>query len=701
MQKPELLSPAGNFESLKMAVKAGATAVYFGAKNFNARAKASNFGADLAGAIAYAHMYGVKAYLTLNTLVEQDQISSLCELITSAMQYGIDAFIVQDFGVVAILKNCFPKAVIHASTQMGINNYQGAKYAEQMGVSRVVLSRETSLNDIALIKQNTNLEIEYFVQGALCTCFSGNCYMSSFLFNKSGNKGECMQPCRLPYRAVLKGKTLASGFLLSAKDISMSNRLQDLVSAGVCSFKIEGRLRRESYVYHTTKVYRQIIDNNYNVSQNQQNILKKSFNRGDYCEGYFAGNGNIIDSNIQGHKGLFVGSVIAFEKGNKFNVLTINSTQIKKGDVLKIIDPNNTVQNQVVISAVDVKLANKCSKITTKSVVGAGWHAYIITDSSLELTAQNAEKRLPLNVELFAFGNSPLKVNYSLIYGNGQVLKGESKGQECQSATNAPLSYESAKESFLKLKETNFVLNEFKLNSQNAFVTKKQLNDLRHAMLSQIDQFFMQPKQVEANYSFLKQSNKHFSGKGATIEFGDAFNSSADFYVVKPKDYTLYNYQKITHPNAYLYVPSFLPNQDYVQIERILKDNPNLGVYAQNLGAMTLSNKIILGAKLNLKNYYAIAQLMSKKVQLVELTPELTLENYNKLRQQFDVPFILASFDNFDLMTLVHCPIKTIFKNNCSNCKYCEDINYIMQNGAELKLNRTKIVNCLFTLTKK
>ena len=576
-----------------------------------------------------------------------------------------------------------------------------------MGIKRVVLSRETSLQDIKLIKQNTNLEIEYFVQGALCVCFSGNCYLSSCLFGKSGNRGECMQPCRLPYRAVLKGKQIANGYLLSAKDFNMSKRLKDLSLAGVDSFKIEGRLRRPAYVYETTKVYRQIIDNNYESTDKMQLSLKKAFNRGDYTEGYFNGNGNIIDEQIQGHRGVKIGTVTQFVKGAKFNIVKIKANKICKNDVLKFIKNG---KEHAVITAVDVKQNGNLFEITTTAQIPVGCDANLILDYQAEQNALNTCKKLPISFNLIAKQNMPLKLLYTLQYGINSQIKtysGVCQGNVCEKAKTIALSFLQAQESLQKLNDTNFYLKDFSLETDGVFVSKSNLNEIRRQALEQIEAFFSKKNEVIFNENYIKEiknlyvKNTYKNKPKATLEIAEKFDSNADYLVIKPTNFTSFEYKKITHKNAFLYVPSFLPNQDLIIIKNILKNNKNLGVYAQNIGALSLSNKIILGAKLNIKNVFAVKQLLSFDVCLVETSPELLKDDFDIINQVFSVPMVESSLKNFELMTLISCPIKTIFKNSCATCKYQNGIEYIMQNGTVLSLQRYKIKSCFFTLIKK
>ena len=303
----EVLSPVGDEKSFFCAINNGADAIYLGLKNFNARDKAQNFNTDnLRDYVKYAHLHNVKVYVTVNTILIDDEISQLIEMIEGATKAKVDAFIVQDLGVAKVLKNSFKNINLHASTQMGIHNLEGAKIAEKLGFSRIVLSRETSLEDIKEIKEKTNLEIEYFVQGALCVCFSGNCYYSSLNFNESGNRGRCLQPCRLIHTAFSENEEVNKGYLLSTTDLCFINKLKQLVDIGICSFKIEGRLRRPAYVAYMTKIYSEakkaILKNEkFNTNEILENI-KKLFFRGQYNAGLYLQESNsnkIINQDFQ------------------------------------------------------------------------------------------------------------------------------------------------------------------------------------------------------------------------------------------------------------------------------------------------------------------------------------------------------------------------------------------------------------------
>ena len=284
MKRFEVLSPAGDIENFKVAIKSGADAVYFGLNKFNARLKADNISLDnLQELVGYAHLKGVKTYVTINTLVSNSELKELVAMVGKCLECGVDAFIVQDYGVISVLKSVYPDIVLHGSTQLGVHNVHGAKVAKSLGLSRVVLSREVTIEDIREIKNSVDIELEVFVQGAMCVCFSGNCYLSSLKFGASGNRGLCKQLCRLPYE-MTNGKSKKTGYMLSPRDNCMLDYLQELCDIGVESFKIEGRLRRAGYVATATRVYRQAIDSitgNSKFDKNQATSdLKKVFSMG-------------------------------------------------------------------------------------------------------------------------------------------------------------------------------------------------------------------------------------------------------------------------------------------------------------------------------------------------------------------------------------------------------------------------------------
>ena len=297
MNKVELLSPAGDFESLVSAVQNGADSVYFGANKFNARINSTNFeGEELEKAITYAKLRNVKTHLTVNTLIKNDEFEEAINVIKSAYEAGIDAVIIQDLGLAKKVIELFPNIDVHSSTQMTIHNIEGVKSLEELGSKRIVLARELPIDEIKNICKNTKAEIEIFVHGALCISYSGQCLMSSIIGGRSGNRGKCAGTCRLPYELIEKtnNKVLEKGYLLSSKDVLTLDILPELIASGVKAFKIEGRMKSPEYVGIVTKIYRKYIDlayssNQYIVEELDREMLLQAFNRGEASTGYLKG----------------------------------------------------------------------------------------------------------------------------------------------------------------------------------------------------------------------------------------------------------------------------------------------------------------------------------------------------------------------------------------------------------------------------
>lgn len=284
MSKVEVLAPAGSMESLVAAVRSGADAVYMGATRFSARASAENFTIDeIKTACAYCRERGVKVYLTLNTLIFDEEMPKALELCRQAYTAGIDAVIVQDLGLAVLIKKSMPDLALHGSTQLSVHTASGVKALKNLGFKRVVLARELSRKEIEEIARSTDIELEVFVHGAMCMSVSGQCYFSAMLGSRSGNRGRCAQPCRLPFK--LKG---GNGYALSLKDLSLTGHLRELEEMGIKSAKIEGRMKRPEYVAAAVSACREGLDKGA-VSQSSGDTLKRVFSRSGFTDGYYTG----------------------------------------------------------------------------------------------------------------------------------------------------------------------------------------------------------------------------------------------------------------------------------------------------------------------------------------------------------------------------------------------------------------------------
>lgn len=342
----ELLAPAGSMEALRAAVCNGADAVYLGADTFNARINARNFSAaDLQEAAVYCHVRGVKVHLTLNTLVLDREMPRAAELIRLAASCGVDAFIVQDLGVVSLCRQLAPDVPIHASTQMSIHSLEGVMEAAALGCSRVVLARELPAEEIAHICKKSPVEIEVFVHGALCMCYSGQCYLSSVIGRRSGNRGQCAQPCRLPYGY---GRFESTRYPLSLKDNCLAGELDELRRMGVASIKIEGRMKRPEYVAIVTRAYRTVLNGGKLMPSDLQE-LETAFSRQGFTDGYFRGQtgSDMFGRRQEGEDtaDLFASARATYEQGEPQRIGVRFYAMIRRGEPaqLAVEDPDGNL----------------------------------------------------------------------------------------------------------------------------------------------------------------------------------------------------------------------------------------------------------------------------------------------------------------------------------------------------------------------
>ena len=343
---PELLAPAGTKEAFIAAVESGADAIYLGGKTLNARIGAGNFDfSEMKEAIDFAHKRKVKVYVTVNTLVKDDEIEEALAYCCELYNIGADALIIQDFGLGYLVKKTIPDFPIHLSTQGSVYDFMGVEAASKLGYERVVLAREVSLDEIKNICENTDVEIEVFCHGALCICYSGQCQMSRAIGARSGNRGACAQPCRLAYELEEGGKKKGRGYHLSPSDLNLIDYIGELADAGVASIKIEGRMKSPEYVSVVTSIYRKYLDEyrdngSYMVSDEDRFALEQIFNRG-FTTAYVDGvDEDFMSGEMPKHRGVYVGEVIASEKiknkDDRYIVDALFDIPIEKNDVLEI-----------------------------------------------------------------------------------------------------------------------------------------------------------------------------------------------------------------------------------------------------------------------------------------------------------------------------------------------------------------------------
>lgn len=661
----ELLAPAGDEKTFFEAINNGADAVYLGLKEFSARKNAENFTSDnISFYVAYAHAVGVKVYVAVNTLIKDGELPYFLEVVARAYSVGVDAFILQDIFLGSILKENFENIVLHLSTQAGINDEKGATFAKNRGFSRVILARETPLNQIEKITKI--IETEVFVHGALCTCFSGHCYMSAYVGGNSGNRGLCKQPCRKKYD--LETSQSKGEYPISLSDLCLTDEITALVNAGVSSFKIEGRMRSPEYVASAVELYRNAIDGKpYNLSK-----VKRAFNRGDYTKGYVYGTDkNIISDKIQNHSGEKVGVVL---KVTREQIVT--NRKNNKGDAFKILRDGFEVGNAICeIDGVNLKYKGniKIGDVLSITKEGLPFLATTIKKSKVEVYARIAE-----------WEQIVLKANGVIVQSQDIVDR----------AKTTPTTKEEIIANLNKTDRYPFNIIPTVDIIGSPFVPKSIFNKLRASLYEKM--FFKDVKTFKIPdycFNFDKNYNIEYktiiiSNQFVEVGFGDAF-------VLQPDDYSNLNKIKEILANQtadkYLFVPSFLRENENEVIENLLPYFD--GVYADGLNGIQLAKdfdkKLVCGLGINVFNSIDLNEL-SKISNAVVLSQELSLSEINSISIKANA----FTFGAIRLMELLYCP----FKKDCSNCKRNNDFFTLTDEmGHKFKIRRYKIANeCRF-----
>lgn len=506
--KPELLAPAGGMEALKAAVENGADAVYIGARAFSARGYASNFSEEeLEQAIDYAHLRGVKIYVTVNTLLKEGEVESALILLSRLREMGADAIIIQDPGLIALSRKYLPDLPLHASTQMTLHNSEGVAFAKELGIERVVLSRETSLEEIRKIKEKSDMEIEVFVHGALCISYSGQCLLSSLIGGRSGNRGYCAQPCRKKYRLYCAGKQVKTGdsYLLSPRDLNTASGLGALIEAGIESFKIEGRMKRPEYVAGVVRIYRRLIDRylknpaRYFVSEEEQEILTQLFNRG-FTPGYFFENprGKLMSRENPHNRGIPAGKVVSYDRRTKRIRVKLSST-LRPGDGIMVENAETRPEDKgKIISSMytekgPVYSAGKGEvvEIPFDSRASSGSTVYRTHDKKLmdslkkESESGTLKPKIPVSLTSILASGKPARLEIKDSDSNVVAVESE---YLVEKAEKLPTSKARIEKQLIKLGNTLFEAAELNVSVEGEiFIPVGQLNELRKKAVLQLE----------------------------------------------------------------------------------------------------------------------------------------------------------------------------------------------------------------------
>lgn len=505
MKLPELLAPAGSPEALKAAVAAGADAVYLSGKRFGARKYAANFDErELEEAVEYAHLRGVKVYVTVNTLVRDEELRDVSSHLLWLYEIGADAVLVQDVGVAALARRIAPDMNLHASTQMTIHNRAGAAWAERLGMKRVVLAREVSIQEAEEIAHGLNIGLEVFVHGALCYCYSGQCLLSSVIGGRSGNRGMCAQPCRRPY-VLLRGETdeygrpvnMAAAFtkdryLMSTRDLAVYSHLDKIVKSPIQSLKIEGRMKSSEYVAIVTSIYRKALDSiakgNWSPSERDQQDLALAFNR-DFTGGYLAGSKEIMGRQMSDNRGFFMGTVVSYDVRNGEAAIRLNgSLGAEQGDGLVFQSPGQEL-GMVVHRSPSFK--DGLLKLRTPDRVKTGARVYLTSSIRLsrqaEKIASSARSQIPIDLVIFWEDGAP--VVEGRLKGPKGDLKIEFKaGFRMEKAQSKPLTKEQIEAQLKRTGGTPFCIRRVEMSYPgDLFVPLSSLNQLRRDILAKAE----------------------------------------------------------------------------------------------------------------------------------------------------------------------------------------------------------------------
>ncbi len=622
MRKIEILAPAGSYETMVAAINGGCDAVYVGGSAFGARAYANNFNEEeLLRAIEYVHIHGKQLFLTVNTLLKDEEIKKeLFEYLKKPYEAGLDAVIVQDVGVMHFIHANFPNLQIHASTQMTLTMAEGAELLKQYGVTRLVTSRELSLKEIKTIRNHTDLEIESFVHGALCYSYSGQCLMSSMLGGRSGNRGRCAQTCRMPYELKEDGNTISDKkkpFLLSPKDICTLTIIPQLVESGIDSFKIEGRMKRPEYAAYVAFLYRKYVDLYQTLgAEGYENYLQKNqkefdqdianvmdlYNRGNFSTGYYTShNGKqMMSPERPNHNGVLVGRVKAVKKNQAVIKL---EKEVFSQDVLEIRGKNNefyeyTLKNGAQSGATIASNFKYGLSFTEGDLVYRTKNQHLLDELQERFMKQN--KKVPVTMRFIADNKNPMRLILTCRDYECMV-----SGAVAQSANKQPATKETIEKQLKKLNDTEFVLDGFTVELMGQlFIPVSSLNDLRREGIVKLKEtiaasYTRNPATIQAKVTStgniitgMETMKEEKPGLVACVANKEQLSVANEYEEISAIYYRMdqidlnegFALGKMTKKDFYLIMPHVFRQDTYELFERQWKELNSTGVDSQTSG---------------------------------------------------------------------------------------------------------------------
>lgn len=745
----ELLAPAGNISSFKAAINAGADAIYMGFGKYNARAMAQNFTLEeYIKCLDYAHIRGVKVYLTLNTLVEDSDIKEILEMLLKLYEYGLDAVILQDIGLANIIHKVFPDLHMHASTQMSVYSLEQVKFLEEIGFKRVVLARELSLEEIKYIVNNTEVEIEVFIHGALCVSLSGQCLMSLSIGNRSANKGECAQPCRMKYELYdFKDNKLEDTYLLSKKDIYGLDILKDIIESNITSLKIEGRNKTPEYVAYVTSKYRKYIDlynknKNFKLDNDDQKNLLQIFNRSGKSHGYLKGveYKNSITTMSPKNTGIFLGKVM--EKKEKHIKLKLESS-IDLHDGIEIYNDKETVST-IVTSIKDNNFKQINSNVEKGNIVYIGDikqnvnvndKIYKTSSSNLNDEIRNKylkrcirRRKIELNIKIK--NNETIKL-FTKLLGKEYVYDTLIVPQKSQ---NKPVNIDVIRQVFSKTQDNGIEFSSINAQIEDGlFVKISSLNEARRNFVSMLEEKCCIRRNIEnisnntlnkkienckTIFNFKNILSVYNYNRNINYEkyYMEKYNKSLDRIDFQVKDYIKYQDEILSIYSKYnlgINLGNFtLKNTDkYIKenLEFLLKNGVNIviiGSYRYIKLLTELKKKydfyIVADYTLNINNIYSANFVNSLGIDIIVPDFDCSEKQFNNICKYFNVEVV---DDYITVMTSRYCMLGSFIgrKNEKNICSApCKSGNYYLLDKYKEKYNIiTNNYDCTMSIVKR
>ena len=679
MKRVELLCPAGNQKMLEMAIHNGADAVYLSGIKFGARKFASNFtNEELIEAINYSHLYGVKVYVTINTLIKDDEVNEFLEYVEFLHKSNVDAVLIQDLGMMYLIRKMFPNLEIHASTQFHNHNIEDLKFLKELGIKRAVLARELSLDEIK--KFDIDIEKEVFVHGALCICYSGQCLMSSLIMNRSGNRGECAGMCRLPYKLYEDDRGISTDgpYLLSTKEFCTIEYLKEILDANIDSLKIEGRMKSPEYVGFLTRLYRKAIDNYYEnkeikITKEEIEKLKLLFNR-EFTTGFLMNDDkNLMNHKTPNHIGVEIGDVLDV---NKDKIKIKLKKDIHQGDAIRFKNSDKGMylnfiyndKNKLINSAkaneiisVDNKIGLKEKDLVLKT----------IDTLLLEEINNYPKKKIPIDITIEIKINKPIKIEFNDGINNVIVY-----GSKPELAKNQSLNREIIIEKISKLGNSIYTIREINIDlDTNIFIPIKEINELRRTAIEKLNNARTKPKEefIKKEVVFKSVNNNLTNKISILIDKENDYlylkeNKKIDFYT---EDKNLYK-KYYENDNIYLRLSRVTSNrEEYINEKLLASDIGSIYKYKEN-------NKICLDIYSNVTNCYTAKFYNDIGIEKIGLSPELTIEESKELYKKHEQIFKekpnleVFAFGKLELMILKHCILNSNLNNDIS-CNICRN----------------------------